>query len=265
MTVRSWPLAVRDATRRIHAGVVEWRGALPKRLTAPRPPLEFRVVLLALDVAVHATPARTAVCVPGVPKVHALRKLPPQTLPESIDDLTLPPPRMAAFAAGDIVTAGDLSLSPADVFPAHSDHPRLDRLALALIEAAAEALAPYVAVMRHTLGLRTQADALAELEARLNPVDPASRPPARAPGVQRLRRALRDLRAGRAPDVSLDVMAADLRFLRLFAAGERTPWREDELERLFADVMEPPATARKRRPRARPATVTPFRTPARDG
>jgi hypothetical protein len=116
-----------------------------------------------------------------------------------------------------------------------------------------ETLAAYAAVIRHELGLSPRDDALAALQARLDPGDPGERPPARAPAVVRLRATLGALLARRAPDASLDELTHDLRFLRVF---EPEPFEREALDRLMADVTKPrPRRARK---------VVPFRPPAED-
>jgi hypothetical protein len=181
---------------------------------------------------------RVAMCVPGVPRLRAIRPGEDVTLPRKIADLTLPPHKMAEYAAGSIVMASEGLVAPDDIFPAHADHPRLDRIALALIEAAAaEATAPYVALIRHELGLPSSADSLAALGERLAPPEPSARPPARAPGVLRLARALRRLRDGAAPADSLEQMTEDLRFLHLFDTEDNSMPRH-ALERLLDDVKQ---------------------------
>jgi hypothetical protein len=213
------------------------------------------VALLAHPADVRAVPERTAVCVPGIPRLRALRPGSDVSLPRRIADLTLPPHKMAEFASGRIVMGIEGALDVDDVFAAHADRPRLDRLALTLIEAAAaEATAPYLAVIRHELGLSPASDALAALGERLAPSDEGARPPARAPGVLRLARGLRRLRDGQSPEDSLEQITDDLRFLRLFEAGE-TALQSDALERLLEDVREGPRA---------PSKIVPLR-PRRDG
>jgi len=249
MTERRWEFTVHDARARKRRGTVAWHDRLPSPLRPPRPPHEFSIVLLTSPADVRSAPAATAVCVPGTPKIRAVGALAPQHLPAKVEELTMPPQRMAEYATGRIVMEATGLIEPADVFPAHSDHPRLDRLALALLEAAeAEALAPYTAVIRHELGLPPGTDPLIALEARISPVDPRQRPPTRAPGIVRLTKALRRLRAGQAPEVSLDVLTQDLRFLRLFEDGDRG-LPPDALERLLGDVNAEPVRRRGRRPR----------------
>jgi hypothetical protein len=112
---------------------------------------------------------------------------------------------MAAYAAGRIVTAVKGLIEPGEVFTPGHDHPRLDRLALALLDAAdADERAPYIALLRRAFGVPPGADPLEELGKRLVPEDPAQRPPARAPGVLRLAKALRRLRAGQPPEQTLE-------------------------------------------------------------
>ena len=207
-------------------------------------------MVLSAPAEVRGVPAGTAVCVPGPTKIRSLGQRTEPDMPASIDELTLPPHRMAEFAAGRIVTAAPDLVEPDDVFPPHSEHPRLDRLALALLRASdAEAVAPYLAIIRRELALRPGTDALIALEARLSPADAQSRPPARAPGIQRLSKALRALCEDRPPEYALEVMAEDLHFLSLFEDGEKAFSRE-ALERLMTDMKaepEPRRPARKKR------------------
>lgn len=255
MSERTWPFAVHDAQRVVHRGTVIY--AERARAFPPvEPPDEFRIVLLASRRRLGGSPDATAICVPGSPAVHPLGKLAKLYLPDRIDALTLPPRRMAAYACGRILAPAPLPIEPGDVFPAHSDHPRLDRLALAIIDVAvAEGVAPYTALIRHELGLPPGADALAALEARLSPANRAERPPARVPGIVRLRRALRRLRTHRAPELTLDQLVEDLRLLRLFAAD--APWPRDAMERLLGDVQQP-------RRRRKPAAIVPLRPARKD-
>ena len=259
---RRWSYSVHDARGRTHRGAVIFANALPADLRAPEPPQRFQIVLLASPSIVREAPERTAVCVPGVPRLHAVGHVPAPTLPRRIADLTLPPQRMAEYAAGRIVMAAEGLLAPADVFALHSDRPRLDRLALVLIEAAAaEAAAPYTAIIRHALKSPPGADALAALEARLTTADPAAKPPARAPAITRLKMTLRRLRDDRAPDVALDTLAEDLRFLMLFDSGETT-LAADGMSKLLSDVLDG-TTARAARAPGR-APIVPLRRPRED-
>jgi hypothetical protein len=253
MSERRWSFVVQDARARRHRGIVTW-GA-DARTTPPDPPAEFRIGLLTHPAEVGDVPMRVAVCVPGVPRLRAIRPGEDVTLPRKIADLTLPPHKMAEYAAGSIVMASEGLVAPDDVFPAHAEHPRLDRLALALIEvAAAEATAPYIAVIRHELELHSAADALAALGERLAPPEPSERPPARAPGVLRLARALRRLRDGAAPADSLEQITEDLRFLKLFDTGDSV-LQQDALEHLLDDVkQQPPA-----RGQTEPGKIVPLR------
>jgi hypothetical protein len=122
-------------------------------------------------------------------------------------------------------------------------------------------LAPaYIALIRHELCLRPGTDVLTELALRLHPDDPAARPPYRAPGIVRLRRAVRRLEAGRTPASTLDEFAEDLRFLKLFEP-ETPSMARDAMQRLLQDVMggvQARRTAR-RAGKEDPAKVVPFR------
>lgn len=228
-------MTVHDARGRRLRGHVVHADAPPSRFSAVTAPLRFEIWLMTAARDVPSCPDGVAVCVPSGTALHAVGGDAP--LPRSLAALTLPRDRMAAYAAGRIIGAVGL-LEPSDVFPAHSDRPRLDRLALALIETAeAEAIAPFTAVIRHELGLPAGDDALGELERRLSPEHAADRLPPRAPAIVRLRRALKALRAGGAPDFALEQLTDDLRFLRLFepAGAEMT---RAGLTRLLRDVRD---------------------------
>jgi hypothetical protein len=264
-----WDFVVHDARGRRRRGSVSWRDSAPARFPAPTSPEEFSIVVLSEPAEVRGVPAATAVCVPGPTNVRSVGPRSEPDMPASIDELTLLPHRMAEFAAGSIVTTIPDLIEPDDVFPPHSERPRLDRLALALLRAAdAEAMAPYLAIIRRELALRPGTDPLIALEARLSPADVRSRPPARAPGIQRLSKALRALREDRPPDCDLEVMAEDLHFLCLFEDGDKVLSR-DALDRLLTDMMAEPE--RRRRPGRQervdpdaPPNVVPFRPqPAR--
>jgi len=268
MGERRWDFVVQDARARRRRGIVVWCEELPSPLEPPSPPAEFAIYVLAARARVTSTPERTAVCCPGTPKIRPLADSPPQHLPTSVEALTLPPYRMTTYAAGRIVTAVSGLIEPAEVFGPGTDHPRLDRLALALLDAAdADERAPYLALLRRGFGVPPGADPLEELGRRLVPEDPSQRPPARAPGVLRLAKALRRLRAGQSPEQTLEKYRDDLAFLKLFDRSE--PWSPDALERLVDDVTGAPALRPKsKRPMRHhkaakaPANVVPLR---RDG
>ena len=126
-----------------------------------------------------------------------------------------------------------------------------------------ELIAAYVGVLRHELKLPRGADALLELEVRLAPTDPNQRPPARAPGIARLAKALKRLRARKTPADSLDQFQQDLRFLRVFE-DDTTAWSSAAIDDLLANVITMP-TPRARSARMNaddgdtPAPVVPFR------
>lgn len=245
MAERSWNLTVRDARGRRHRGKVDWLDKTPS-LQPPPEGVAFRIVILARPATIADAPERTAICIP-----HRPVDLAP---PPSLGRLSLDAADLTRFASGRIVMTPAGAVAGRDVFRRDEGHPRLETLALALVEAAAaEAIAPYVAVIHHALGLPRGADALAALQGRLAPDDPRERPPARAPGIVRLNRVLRDLRAGTPPRSSLDVLAGDLRLLRLFAMEEPTLPRE-ALARLLDDV-----NAAAPRPARRPGKVVPLR------
>lgn len=270
MSERRWDFVVQDARARRRRGAVAWCDALQSPLGAPSPPVEFAIYMLASRTRVAEVPERIAVCCPGTAKVRLLADPPPQHLPASIEALTLPPYRMAAYAAGRIVTAVHGLIEPDEVFPAGHDHPRLDLLALALLDAAvADERAPYLALIRREFGIPPTADPVEALGRRLVPEDPLQRPPARAPGVLRLAKALRRLRAGQPPDEPIEQYRDDLAFLKLFDAEE--PWSPDALQRLLDDVTAGPAprrAAKRPAPQAAgtttPANVVPLRRDRED-
>ena len=99
----------------------------------------------------------------------------------------------------------------------------------------AELLAPYTGLIRHVLALPPGADAVAVLRERLAPPQAKERPPVRAPGIARLRAALRALEDGHVPDVPLEQFEEDLHFLQLFAPGATLG--ADGMRRLLRDVL----------------------------
>jgi hypothetical protein len=100
-------------------------------------------------------------------------------------------------------------------------------------------VAIYIGVLRHALALPPGSDALFELEMRLTPADRSQRPPTRAPGISRLRTALRAMRRGLAPAGSIEDFRADLAFLRNF--DQDTSWGAAALDALLGDVTAAPA------------------------
>lgn len=242
---------MQDARARKHRGIVTWGTRLDEKLTQPAPPARFLIAMLTEPSEIERAPERTAIVVPGVPRLRALRPGADVPLPRKIADLTLPPHKMAEYAAGRIVMNVEGVIEPEDVFPSHGDHPRLDRLALAIVEAAgAEETAPFLAVIRHELAMAPGADALAGLGERLAPPDARERPSPRAPGVLRLARALRQLRDGATPSTSLEQLTEDLRFLRMFDA-EGPVLAGDALDKLFDDVAAGQRAAKEQRDAAK--------------
>lgn len=257
MSYRRWTLTVQDARGRRRRGSVALTDTA-ERVAAPAPPLRFAITLLTHPCDAPPPPPRAAICIPAEPWLRPLDAAPAPALPARIEDLRMPLRTMQEYAAGRIVMQHAGLVEPDDVFPQHSDRPRFDRLALALMEAAeAEAIAPYTAVIRHDLGLPPGTDALIALEARLAPVDPARRPPQRAPAVMRLRRLLRTLRDGAPDDVALEAVTEDLRILRLFD-DDPEPLPRSALERLLADVRASRPQGRRRTP-SRGRRVVPIR------
>jgi hypothetical protein len=237
MNERRWPLAVHDERGRRHRGTVAWLDRMPAAPVAPRRPAEFLIVLLARPARTRSAPEATAICVPS----HAIAVEPARAGSE----LVLDRDAMHAYARGRIIAPVAELITPADVFPARGERPRLDRLALTIVESVfAEAVAPYTALIRRELALRPGASPLAELARRLA----ARGLPARAPAMPRLRRAARQLADRSVPAQPLAEFAEDLRFLRLF---DDEPMPPHALERLLADVREP-APARERGARVTP-------------
>jgi hypothetical protein len=122
-------------------------------------------------------------------------------------------------------------------------------------------IAPYVELIRTELALEADSDAVAELAARLTPADAAERPPAKAPAVIRLGRALWSMRRRRVPAVSLDEFARDLRVLKLFDPSDA--WSAEALDRLMTDVRPEPKKKRRRTPATQheDPTIVPLRQP----
>lgn len=230
---RQWPFTVRDARSRAYRGTVTYLDRPLDRIAPPAPPARFSIILLPSPQPVKDAPERTAICVPGKPRLRPVgAKIPAPSFPRQIKDLWLPPRLMAAYAAGRVLTAARNIVSPSEVFPAHSDRPRLDVLALAIVAAEiAEMVAPYTALIRRELRLAPRANALDVLDERLAPK--AGGAPARAPALVRLRSASRRLRAGAEPPQGVEQFAEDLRFLALF---DDAPMPAAALDRLLADV-----------------------------
>ncbi len=114
---------------------------------------------------------------------------------------------------------------------------------------ATDEVTPYVELIRTELQLKPDIDPVAELATRLSPEDPHDRPPARAPAVLRLGRAVWSLRRHRVPAASIETMTRDLRVLKLFDPDD--PWPDESLDRLLTDVKV--AKPRRSRTTAEPA------------
>ncbi len=125
-----------------------------------------------------------------------------------------------------------------------------------------ELIAAYAGVLRHELQLPPGADPLLELELRLAPADPRQRPPARAPGIARLAKALKRLRAHEPPVDPLDQFADDLRFLRVFD-NDASAWSSEAVDDLLANVISMPARRARKAPAAETATGAPPPVPFR--
>jgi hypothetical protein len=250
-------MAVRDERGKRHRGLVSLTGRAPSQ--SPKEPAEFQVALLTSPVAVQSVPGATAICIPhlarGAAVVDAASGLP--SIAQEIAALKrgeMSEARHAQYRAGEVrLPAG--TVDAAKVF-APGGRVDLEHLALVLVDMRrSELLAPFYAIIRHELGMPPTANALLALETRLYPADPDERPPARAPGIARLRRALKRLEAGDTPAMTLDELTADLRFLRLFERTEHI-LRRTALDRLLSDVSaptpEPPARSSARIIKLRP-------------
>lgn len=259
MKEHRWTFWARDERGKRHRGIVSYGDDVPAG--PPEPPAEFRIALLATPMSVERAPGATAICVPKLARAGALfdAAAPPLGIAAEIAALkqgVLPRAHHAQYEAGHVVLpAGEIDT--ARIFTRGRPNVELERLALVLIDQAhAEAIAPYIAVIRHGLGLRPNGNALLALEARLTPADARERPPARAPGIVRLKSALRRLKKGTLPAIALETLTEDLRFLRLFEREEHALQR-DALDRLLADVMGGAPPPKPRRPKSAP--IVPLR------
>jgi hypothetical protein len=256
-------MSLRDAQGRRRRGTVTLTDDARDAIASTRKSDEFTIILLSAPGPVGYVPPRVAVCIPAQSRVRAIVAFTADQIPDDVNDLTFPPHRMEAYAEGRVMAAAPDLIEPVDVFPPHSDHPRLDRLALALIDVAeAEIVAPYVAAIRLELSLPPGSEALVELEGRLAPAEPAERPPPRAPAIGRLSLAAKRLRRQQPPTSTLEQFSDDLRFLRTF---ERDPgaWTPEALDRLLANVLEMKPERRARAPKHQrdaggPSRIVPF-------
>lgn len=245
MIEAQWTLTFRDPSGRRRRGTVMIVDQPPRAEDTLEPTQDFAIAMLNVPHVVAAAPPATAICVPAVSSLRDIRMPGTLRLPTALAEFVLPPHRMEAYANGRIVTAIEGLIEAPDVFLRDSDHPDFQRLAIAVLSVAdAEAVAPYIALVRHSLGLASGTNALDELGLRLAPEDPHERPPARAPGISRLAKALRLLRQHAVPDAPLEQFAEDLVFLRMFSRDE--PWPAAGLESLLTNVRAMPP--RKRRP-----------------
>ena len=258
MKEHRWTFWARDERGKRHRGIVSYGDDLPSE--PPQPPAEFRIALLAAPASVERVPGATAICVPKLARAAALidSATPRPRIAAEIAALkqsVLPRAIHAQYEAGHIVLPAG-QIDAARVFTRGRESVELERLALVLVDQAhAETIAPYIAIIRHELKLKSGGNALLALEARLTPADARERPPARAPGIVRLRSALRRLKEGALPTIALETLMDDLRFLRLFEREEHV-LRRDALDRLLADVRGG-APPKSRRPR--PAPILPLR------
>jgi hypothetical protein len=260
---RRWTLWVRDERGRRHRGLISYTDAAPA--DPPSPPATFHIALLVRPADVSAAPAATAVCVPKLTKASAIvgDRTAVEAASAAVSGLKrgiLPEALHAQYGAGRIVVpAGEVDARK--VFPPGRTHVDLEHLALLLVErASVEAMAPYIAIIRRELRVPPGGNALLALETRLSPADPRERPPARAPGIVRLRAALRHMKIGALPGIAIEAMSEDLRFLRLFEREEHA-LRRDALDRLLADVIGGPRVATRPAKGGRRAkgTIVPLR------
>jgi hypothetical protein len=253
---RRWTLWVHDARGKLHRGVVSHGDDAPTE--PPDAPAEFHIALLARPAAVRRAPSATAICVPRLSRTRAI-------IDSSADHANereivaglkrgeLPPAVHAQYLAGRIaLSTGEIEARSVFSRGCVVD---LEHLARVLVEQTrAEALAPFTAIIRRELRLPPGADALVALEARLAPPDPAERPPARAPGILRLRSLLSRLKAGALPQTDLETMIEDLRFLRLFER-EESPLDRRALDRLLADVIGGVPPRKTKQAKRKPAPI----------
>lgn len=258
MKEHRWTFWVRDERGKRHRGIVSYGNEVPAG--PPEPPAEFRIALLAAPASVDHAPGATAICVPKLAKTGAVVDAAdaPLGVAEEIAALKrgrLPRAQHAQYEAGRVVLPAG-QIDSAKVFRRGRETVDLEHLALVLVDQAhAEAIAPYIAVIRHELQLKSGGNAILALEARLAPADARERPPARAPGIVRLKGALRRLKAGTLPAISLETLTDDLRFLRLFEREDHV-LRRDALDRLLGDVMATAPQSQSPRPRA---SIVPLR------
>lgn len=167
--------------------------------------------------SITEAPAATAICAPQLAKSRSnagQNTLHAGTLLRR--DSVLPTAIVEQYRAGAIVTPVG-GMDARKIFM-RDGQVRLDALAVMLIDhAVADSLAPYLGVIRHELGLAPGADPRLTLRERLHPEDASERPPPRAPAIARLARVLRSLERNRQPDLALEQLTEDLRFLTLFA------------------------------------------------
>lgn len=254
MKEHRWTFWARDERGKRHRGIVSYGDDLPSG--PPQPPAEFRIALLATPAPIEHAPGATAICVPKLARAGALvdRATPPPGIAAEVAALkqsVLPRASHAQYEAGHVVLPAG-QIDAAKIFTRGRENVELEHLALVLVDQAhAETIAPYIAIIRHELKLKSGGNALLALEARLTPADARERPPARAPGIVHLRSALRRLKEGALPTIALETLTADLRFLCLFEREEHV-LRRDALDRLLADVMGGAPPPKSRRPRSAP-------------
>lgn len=235
-----WLLKLRDANHRRREGSIFYTDDPNLVSTGVVGGEDFVISLLSAPSDIDEAPAATAICVPAASRMRTIREVHGGQFAEDIAGFALPPHRMEAYASGRIVTAIEGMIAPADAFPIDGDRPDFEFIALALLSAAdAEAIAPYVALIRASLNVAPGVDPLSALGLLLAPEDAQERPPARAPGIVRLAKALRLLRQRIAPESPIEEFDADLRFLHVFAKQE--PWPADALESLLSNVRAMPA------------------------
>ena len=173
MIEAQWTLTFRDPSGRRRRGTVTIVDQPPRAEDTLEPTQDFAIAMLNAPHGVAVAPPATAICVPAVSSLRDIRMPGTLRLPTALAEFVLPPHRMEAYANGRIVTAIEGLIEAPDVFLRDSDHPDFQRLAIAVLSVAdAEAVAPYIALVRHSLGLAAGTNALDELGLRLAPEDP---------------------------------------------------------------------------------------------
>src|SRR4051794_37604831 len=134
MTEAQWAFSVRDRHDRTRRGRVVYSDRVDAASVGAGGFAEFLILILDAPAEVSDIAEATAVCTPRPQRLHALRDADANKLPSRLQDLTFRPHRMSEYAEGHIALPHGAQIDPSDIFPVHSEHPRLDRLALTLLE-----------------------------------------------------------------------------------------------------------------------------------